>query len=141
MKKVGAPPSMRLERMGKNLSVEHFAKASATSLHQISESAGVLFKFLEKDQRLLRIKLLTEELGELLGAISSQDDVEALDALADLQFVVEGTAIQFDLNLPAAFKEVCRSNMTKGVAAAEHDSSGDKGKGDDFSPPDIASLV
>lgn len=65
------------------------------------------------DVRLMRAWLMVEELGEVLDALFKQDDVELMDGLADLMYVVIGTAIQFDLPLAEAFDAVHESNMTK----------------------------
>lgn len=40
---------------------------------------------------LLRLQLISEEAGELVHALAAQDPVETLDALIDLQYVVDGT--------------------------------------------------
>ncbi|MDB5177549.1 MAG: hypothetical protein JWN75_1217 [Candidatus Saccharibacteria bacterium] len=47
------------------------------------------------DQRtcLLRLQLITEELSELEHALCCRDLVEVLDALTDLQYVIDGTII------------------------------------------------
>jgi len=40
---------------------------------------------------LLRLQLISEEAGELVHALAAQDPVETLDALIDLQYVIDGT--------------------------------------------------
>lgn len=63
--------------------------------------------------RKLRRDLIHEEAHELLLA---EDPNEALDAIADLLYVVEGAAIAYGFSpeqVDAAFREVHRSNMTK----------------------------
>lgn len=40
---------------------------------------------------LLRLQLISEEAGELVYALAAQDPVETLDALIDLQYVIDGT--------------------------------------------------
>lgn len=94
---------------------------------------------LSGDVRALRGELMTEELAEVLRAMAIGDERELLDGLADLLYVVVGTAVAFDLPLVEAFWEVHRSNMTKGSAAADH--QGDRGKGLAFSPPDLARIL
>jgi len=63
----------------------------------------------------LRVNLLQEELNELKEAIASNDLVEVADALADIQYVLSGTALEFGMG--ACYKElvdeVHRSNMSK----------------------------
>lgn len=63
----------------------------------------------------LRINLLQEELDELKEALENDDMVETLDALIDLQYVLDGAFLSFGLQdvKGAAFDEVHRSNMSK----------------------------
>ncbi len=63
----------------------------------------------------LRLSLLAEELGELDHALNECDKLEALDALCDLQYVLDGAFLQlgFASVKESAFREVHRSNMTK----------------------------
>lgn len=63
----------------------------------------------------LRINLLAEELDELKEALMNDDPVETLDALIDLQYVLDGAFLSFGLQhvKQAAFEEVHRSNMSK----------------------------
>tara|TARA_B100000029_G_C17097586_1_gene786679 strand:- start:75 stop:473 length:399 start_codon:yes stop_codon:yes gene_type:complete len=63
----------------------------------------------------LRINLLAEELDELKEALADGNIVEVLDALTDLQYVLDGAYLSFGLQalkMPA-FEEVQRSNMSK----------------------------
>lgn len=63
----------------------------------------------------LRINLLAEELDELKEALENNDHVEVLDALIDLQYVLDGAFLSFGLAdvKEAAFAEVHASNMSK----------------------------
>lgn len=64
----------------------------------------------------LRLKLIREEgIKELTEALEQKDVIRVLDALTDLQYVLDGTYIAFGLAQykDAAFEEVHRSNMTK----------------------------
>lgn len=63
----------------------------------------------------LRINLLQEELDELKQALSNDDPQETLDALIDLQYVLDGAFLSFGLHAikDLAFDEVHRSNMSK----------------------------
>lgn len=85
------------------------------------------------NQLALRAELMLEELAELFRAMHDNDEIKALDAIADLLYVVYGTATQFDLPAAAGFWEAHRSNMSKGKQAATH--SGDRGKGDGYIAP------
>ncbi len=68
-----------------------------------------------KDRCLLRINLLQEELNELKEALDNNDIVEAVDALADLQYVLSGAILELGLasKFASIFDEVHRSNMSK----------------------------
>jgi predicted HAD superfamily Cof-like phosphohydrolase len=63
----------------------------------------------------LRINLLQEELNELKEALENNDPLETLDALIDLQYVLDGAFLSFGLQAVKmeAFEEVHRSNMSK----------------------------
>lgn len=91
------------------------------------------------DLRFARAHLMCEELGELLTAMSEGDRVGVLDGLADLLYVVIGTAVTFDLPLMAAFAEVHRSNMTKAVT--QDDKRWHPDKIGDYSPPDLEGVL
>jgi predicted HAD superfamily Cof-like phosphohydrolase len=60
--------------------------------------------------RLLREKLILEELRELTEAATI---VDVADALGDLLYVVLGAAVTYGIDLEPVFKEIHRSNMTK----------------------------
>ncbi len=94
----------------------------------------------------LRINLLVEELGELKDALAQGDVVETLDALIDLQYVLDGAFLSFGMqNLKiAAFDEVHRSNMSKLGADGKpirRESDGKVLKGPDYFKPDMAQFV
>ena len=61
----------------------------------------------------LRQSLMREELDEVCAALDRGDLVEVADGLADLLYVVYGTALTFGIDLDAVVREVHRSNMTK----------------------------
>lgn len=93
----------------------------------------------------IRPILLREELRELDDAIAANDQVEILDALTDLQYVLDGTyiAFGFDRVKYRAFAEVHRSNMSKldadGKPVIRDD--GKILKGPNFSPPNLLPFV
>lgn len=64
---------------------------------------------------LIRLQLIQEELAELADAMTRQDIVGCLDALADLDYVVTGTYLTLGLGAHrmAALEEVHSSNMSK----------------------------
>lgn len=63
--------------------------------------------------RLLRIRLIQEEFDELQAALGEQDLAAVAKELADLLYVVYGTAVSCGIDLDPVFREVHRSNMTK----------------------------
>lgn len=71
------------------------------------------------DEAELRLKLIEEEFLELQKAFVNKDIVEISDALADLQYVLLGTAITCGINLDPVFQEVHRSNMSKFWTSSE----------------------
>jgi predicted HAD superfamily Cof-like phosphohydrolase len=115
------------------------------------------------DERVrLRLKLIAEEFFELLEASMvgdwhlpvaaniaaaiarapiSVNLVEFADALADLDYVIEGTRIEFGINGDPIAAEVHRSNMSKLGADGRPIKrlDGKTLKGPNFSPPDITS--
>ena len=68
-----------------------------------------------KDRVRLRQDILEEEVEELWEAIKSNDIAGVLDALTDIKYVVNGTALEFGLGdvFKAAYDEVHASNMSK----------------------------
>ncbi|MDQ6743565.1 MAG: nucleoside triphosphate pyrophosphohydrolase family protein, partial [Candidatus Dormibacteraeota bacterium] len=62
----------------------------------------------------LRVLLIEEELAELRNAGEARNLVAVADALADLLYVVYGAAETYGIDLQAVFREIHRSNMSKG---------------------------
>lgn len=95
---------------------------------------------------LLRINLLAEELEELKEALAAGNIVEVLDALTDLQYVLDGAYLSFGLHdvKHAAFDEVHRSNMSKLGADGKPIRRPEDGKvlkGPDYFKPDLSKFV
>ena len=63
----------------------------------------------------LRVSLLAEELEEFKAAVAAANPLAALDALVDLQYVLDGAFLSLGLHKVKAdaFAEVHRSNMSK----------------------------
>jgi NTP pyrophosphatase (non-canonical NTP hydrolase) len=82
----------------------------------------------------LRIKLIEEEYDELIEAINWGDPALVAKELADLLYVVHGTAVAFGIPLDEVFQAVHRSNMTK---ITTHTGTGDVkvGKGPSYVDP------
>lgn len=120
------------------------------------------------ETRRLRVRLIAEEMIELAAASSVsltvqqtrhdgtverlrsddhkwptsvyQSQIDAADALADLLYVVLGTAIAWGINLDAVFEEVHRSNMTKFIDGYRRD-DGKWVKGPSYTPADIRAAL
>lgn len=86
----------------------------------------------------LRRDLILEEWREFLEG--RHDIVKTADALADMVYVIYGTAIAYGFNLDDVVREVHRSNMTK-IADGIFAENGKLLKGPSYDPPDIAEAV
>ena len=94
----------------------------------------------------LRINLLQEELDELKAALASDDPQETLDALIDLQYVLDGAFLSFGLHAikELAFDEVHRSNMSKLGADGKpirREGDGKVMKGPNYFAPDLGKFI
>ena len=92
----------------------------------------------------LRINLMSEELREYVEAAESENIEAIADALADLTYVVLGTAVAHGLTrFDEIFAEVHQSNMRKlgpdGNPIYRED--GKVMKGPNFTPPSISPLM
>jgi len=81
-----------------------------------------------------RVRLMCEELAEVTEALSKKNLVNLAQELADLLYVVYGTADVCGINVDKVFEEVHFSNMTK---STERDSGGKVMKGADFKPANV----
>lgn len=112
-----------------------------------------------EELRLLRVKLIAEELCELCQALGvdllmgtvagyvsvkpmelrAPDMLEAADALGDLDYVVQGAGLVFGIPMHDVVAEIHRSNMSKlgedGNPIYRED--GKILKGPNYSPPDL----
>ncbi len=61
----------------------------------------------------LRVRLIQEEFDELQVALKNKDFPAIAKELADLLYVVYGTAVSCGIDMEPVFKEVHRSNMSK----------------------------
>lgn len=95
------------------------------------------------DVQALKISMLYEELEELAHAFLDGDLVAVADALGDLQYVLEGTALACGLDLEPILREIHRSNMTKvgpdGQCRRRADGKILKPEG--YEPPKLAELL
>jgi len=93
----------------------------------------------ELDVLLLRVKLISEECIELIDALGERDLVKVADGIADVLYVVYGTAVTCGIDVEPLFSEIHRSNMTK-VGGTKRD-DGKVLKPDTYSPPDVAKIL
>lgn len=79
----------------------------------VGQNVGQAPAFPDDKERCLRIKLLEEEFNEYLHG-ESKDDLENIaKELADIIYIVCGTAVSYGIPLDRVFEEVHRSNMAK----------------------------
>ena len=67
----------------------------------------------EEGTRQLRVRLIQEEFEELKEAMATQDLAGVAKELADLLYVVYGTALSYGVEMDPVFREVHRSNLSK----------------------------
>ncbi len=67
----------------------------------------------DEPTRDLRVRLIQEEFDELRQALSQDDLHGVAKELADLLYVVYGTAVSCGIDMEPVFREVHRSNMSK----------------------------
>jgi predicted HAD superfamily Cof-like phosphohydrolase len=98
---------------------------------------------IENDLAKLRIALLEEEVGEFVTAAEKGDLIGLADALADITYVVYGTALTYGVDLDSVLREVHRSNMSKLAANGKPliREDGKVLKSEQYFPPDIASVL
>jgi predicted HAD superfamily Cof-like phosphohydrolase len=90
----------------------------------------------------LRRSLIEEEKRELFQAMTGDDLAQVAKELADLLYVVYGTAVSYGIDTLPVFAEVHRSNMEKapgGIVKRRPDGKVLKPEG--WQPPDIAKLI
>lgn len=119
-------------RAGSEARREAICSAARAGVHKLGWNG-------EPEPVLMRLGLMLEEVGEWAQAAASGDVEKATKELADLLYVVLGTAVTFALPVDEAFDEVHKSNMTKSSAAAAKD--GNRGKGDGFVPADLGQVM
>lgn len=93
----------------------------------------------------MREDLLREEVEELADALDARDPVAVLDALTDLQYVLDGAylSLGFHRYKDAATAEVHRSNMSKAGADGKpiYRKDGKILKGPNYSAPDLVPIL
>lgn len=94
---------------------------------------------LDEATRQLRVSLIQEEFDELQEALAQQDLAAIAKELADLLYVVYGTAVSCGIDMEPVFREVHRSNMSK--VGGHKRADGKWMKPPDYSPAQIAPLL
>lgn len=67
----------------------------------------------DEPTRQLRVRLIQEEFAELQEAMAAEDLPGVAKELADLLYVVYGTAVSYGVDMDPVFREVHRSNLSK----------------------------
>lgn len=91
------------------------------------------------DERLYRSWLMLEELTEVIEAMAINSEELLADGLGDLKYVVEGTAITYNIPMKEVFEEICKSNMAKKKRTYDNNRMRDKGMG--WKRPDIIGAI
>jgi predicted HAD superfamily Cof-like phosphohydrolase len=90
----------------------------------------------------LRINLIDEEAAEVALALAREEVAEIGKELADLLYVVLGTAVAYGIDMDKVFDAVHKSNMSKvnkdGSISRRKD--GKVLKGNQYEPPDLSFL-
>ena len=68
---------------------------------------------LDDQTQRLRVRLIQEEFDELKEAMASGDLAAIAKEMADLLYVVYGTAVSYGIDMKPVFQEVHRSNLSK----------------------------
>lgn len=117
----GQRPEPEAQPQLKNFEDQHL-RVLRTSVQMVTEfhrtmghPIGQYPAFPPRPRQELRFALLEEELKELIAAAAAGDLVGVADGLCDLQYILDGTFVEFGLaeKKEALFAEVQRSNMSK----------------------------
>lgn len=116
-----------------------------TGLTELRSALKTFRSVASRDIRALRLALITEELAELAEASLERDNEGALDALCDLQYVLDGTVLAYGMDDVAdeAFRRVHASNMSKLGADGKpiRNEFGKVAKGPNYAPVTLGDLV
>ena len=99
-------------------------------------------EFPDDNERDLRMRLLKEEYLEYREAEENDDFIEVADALADMMYIILGTAVSYGIPIDKVFEEVHNSNLTKlWNGKVKKRSDGKILKPDTFLPPNIPEVL
>lgn len=88
--------------------------------------------------RELRIRLILEEVEELILAMKEGNIVKIAKEMADVLYVVFGTALTYGIPIQLVFGAVHVSNMTKPM---KKDKGGKTVKNEEYIPPDVRAIL
>ena len=92
-----------------------------------------------EDTKRLRIRLIQEEFDELKESMAEGNLAALAKEMADLLYVVYGTAVSYGIDMDPVFREVHRSNLSKVGGYKRED--GKWVKPPTYSPADIEPLL
>ena len=104
--------------MNTKLNMENLMKLPTNAIPMVDvkrwlEAVGQTTDTDNEAQRNLYAKLIGEEFQEFMTAFIDNDDVEQLDACADMIWVIIGYALSRGWDIEGAWNEVTRSNFSK----------------------------
>ena len=108
----------------------------------VGQNVGQAPAFPDDQERILRMRLMEEEFDEYLAGEANNDLENIAKELADIIYIVCGTAVSYGIPLDRVFDEVHRSNMAKlvdGKPIRREDGKILKPEG--WTPPDIKSIM
>lgn len=108
----------------------------------VGQNVGVKPEFPDGEERDLRIRLLKEEWEEYIQGECKNDLENIAKELADIIYIVCGTAVSYGIPLDRVFEEVHASNMAKlvdGKPVRRED--GKILKPDGWTPPNIKKIL
>lgn len=108
----------------------------------VGQNVGTKVEFPDGDERVLRMKLLREEFEEYNQGEYKNDIENIAKELADIIYIVCGTAVSYGIPLDRVFDEVHRSNMAKLVDGKPiRRDDGKILKPEGWTPPDIKKIL
>ncbi len=119
------------------LSIEILMKEFMAAADQMTPDVPTLAG---KDVQLLRVRLIREELDELVEAYQEGNLVDVADGLTDLLYVVLGSFVAHGINAKAMFLAVHQNNMDK-IATGSKDDGGKFIKSPEHLPPDLQVIL
>jgi predicted HAD superfamily Cof-like phosphohydrolase len=99
-----------------NKAISGFAVKIAAFMHAGGQEVSIEPKWdcnIPLETKFLRSSLIREEVAELLTAIDNNDFVDIADGIADVLYVVIGTALAYGIPTGLVFDIVSENNMTK----------------------------